>query len=193
MARKGNRGQGPQRQSKRPPSKYSEALLQVSVAVDVDGEAVVMRVGSLVGIGRVGIEPSDTHGSATIPRQGYWAVWDTGAPFTIIKPEVAEKAGIEGYAMVPLSGVTGETKIAPRARIVVAIAAVDTSTRRPHHQLHMLDHVVIHDLGVEFDVLIGMDLIARGDLEFVSDRAGRRVGLWRSPSRPRVIRYPDHS
>ncbi len=190
VAREGNRGQRQQR-PKLQPSKYSEALLQ-ALSTDI-GEMVVWRVESVVGVGRVDAASSLASGKVTVLSEGFRALWDTGAQSTIVTPDVAQKVGIRGDGMTMLAGVTGPPKPTPRARLVIAIAAADISTRRPHHQFHLIDHALIHDSGGAWDVLVGMDLMVRGDFEFVSDRAGHRIGVWRYPSRPRVIRYPNRT
>ena len=91
------------------------------------------------------------------------------------------------------SGVGGTIHEAKATRLVIAINAWHTDTFRPHLQFHLLDRAIIYDWDQsrEWNVLIGMDVITRGDFEFVSDRAGRRVVVWRSPSRRRMIKYPQ--
>ena len=157
------------------------------------GNTLIWRISSVIGLGNVNVSPENRHEmNVEIGQVGFLAIWDTGAPRTIVTPSVAEQAKLKPHGMVPITGVTGETRTWRMTRLVVAMQAWANSRSEPHHQFHVVEEAAIAekdaDLGCQ--VLIGMDVITRGDLEFITDRSGRRVVIWRYPARRRVIRYP---
>ena len=172
------------------PVRYTEALLAIESSVQ--GDTPVHRIMSVVGVGSVASSADSEEQHVTLTTQGFRAIWDTGAPRTIVTPAVAEAVGLKPEGMEIVGGVGGTTHEAKATRLVMAISAWHTDTFRPHLQFHLLDRAIIYDWDQsrEWNVLIGMDVITRGDFEFVSDRAGRRVVVWRYPSRRRVVKYP---
>ena len=173
------------------PVRYTEALLAIESSVQ--GDTPVHRITSVVGVGSVAAGADSKEQYGTVTTQGFRAIWDTGAPRTMVTPAVAEAVGLKPEGMEIVGGVGGTIHEAKATRLVIAINAWHTDTFRPHLQFHLLDRAIIYDWDQsrEWNVLIGMDVITRGDFEFVSDRAGRRVVVWRSPSRRRVIKYPQ--
>ena len=156
------------------------------------GNVQIWRISSVVGLGNVEMHPDNQEVSVEVGQVGFLSVWDTGAPRTIVTPSVAEQAKLEPHGVVPITGVTGVTQEWKKTRLVVAMQAWSNGRSQPCHQFHIVEEAAIaerdSDLGCQ--VLIGMDVIMRGDLALNTDRAGRRVVIWTYPARRRMVRYP---
>ena len=173
----------------------STVVTEVVFPVDPQqsGNMLIWRISSIVGLGNVTVNPDNKDEmNVEVGHHGFLAVWDTGAPRSIVTPSVAAQAGLKPHGIVPLAGVTGESRAWKMTRMVVAMQAWANGRSAPHHQLHIVEEAAIAekdaDLGCQ--VLIGMDIITRGDMELSTDRSGRRVLIWRHPVRRRAIKYP---
>ena len=173
----------------RPPT-YSEVVFPVDP--QMAGNLLVWRMSSIVGLGAVTVNANEGELNVEVSPHGFLAVWDTGAPRTIVAPSVAEQVGLQPHGIVPISGVTGERRSWKVARLTVAMQAWTRNRTRPHNHFHIVEEAAIaeRDSDLGFQVLLGMDVIMRGDLELATDRAGRRVVIWKHPTKRRAIRYP---
>ena len=178
-----------------PRNNSTPVLTEVVFPVDPQqsGNTLIWRISSIVGLGKVGVSPdNENEMNVEVGHHGFLAVWDTGAPRTIVTPSVAAQAGLEPHGIVPIAGVTGEVRAWKMTRLVVAMQAWADSRTQPHHQLHIVEEAAIaeRDADLGCQVLIGMDIITRGDWELATDRAGRRVAIWKHPAKRRAIKYP---
>lgn len=107
-----------------------------------------------------------------LPRSGdLKAVWDTGATGTSISASLAKSLSLEGFGETAVQGVTG--------------TAVCTTY---FVSLHLPNGVVIPQLevcdlegNIGCDVLIGMDVIGRGDFA-ITNHLGKTTFSFRMPS-----------
>jgi uncharacterized protein YchJ len=106
----------------------------------------------------------------TVPTTEYKAIWDTGATGTSITSKVATECGLKPTGMCRLRTASGET---------------DTNTY--FVSLYLPNMVCISQIRVteavlaDADVLIGMDVIAHGDLA-ITNHQGKTYMSFRMPS-----------
>ncbi len=99
------------------------------------------------------------------------AIWDTGANGSVITSKVVDVCGLKQIGLRRVLGVHGE------ATTKVFLVALEI-----HPQLGFpAVAVTLGDLGGEFDLLIGMDIINRGDFA-VSNFEGKTAFTFRHPS-----------
>ena len=107
------------------------------------------------------------------------ALWDTGATNTCISEELAQKLSMISTGKVDMSGSTGFSK--QNSYLVDII---------------LPNNVIINDLMVcdssigkqNLDMLIGMDIISRGDFA-VSNYDNKTAFTFRTPSEKKLIMY----
>ena len=100
----------------------------------------------------------------------FTAIWDTGAPFTLVVPRVVQTASLKQRGFKMVGGIGSEPKLRPAYPASIMLLAPNSL------DLQFVDVTMLEDddqLGGA-DVLIGMDIIAKGET-----RIGRRNGeLW---------------
>ena len=100
----------------------------------------------------------------------FTAIWDTGAPFTLVVPRVVQTASLKQRGFRKVGGIGSAPKQRPAYPASVVLRAPNAVN------LQFIDVTMLEDdnqLGGA-DMLIGMDIIAKGET-----RIGRRTGeLW---------------
>ena len=106
----------------------------------------------------------------------FFAIWDTGATNTVITERVVKDCGLKPIGMTKIYHVGGET----------------TDTNVHFINIRLPNNVEVYNLRVtegilqgQADVLIGMDIITKGDFA-VTNFKGRTVFSFRSPSTERI-------
>lgn len=108
------------------------------------------------------------------PRFPYHAIWDTGATMSVISERVAEVCRAPQVAETPVQGVHG---IAQRPVHLITLEL-------PNGIMIPALRVIAADLG-DAEVLIGMDVITRGDLA-VTNADGFTQFSFRTPSQGHI-------
>ena len=85
----------------------------------------------------------------------YKAVWDTGATRSSINIKIVKDLGLSPINMCSVIGVTGREKVYTYYLVI----------RSPHKVYHFLDPIPATKM--EDEVLIGMDVISRGDFVLI--------------------------
>jgi len=115
-------------------------------------------------------------GSPPTTQKGFTALWDTGASQTAVTPDVANSLKLvpDGYAHCHVPG--GET--VNTVTYTVAITLLNKEE---------LDSISVVQLGLleDFDVLIGMDIITKGDFAVTSEE-GRTCFSFRTPPQRKI-------
>ena len=100
----------------------------------------------------------------------FTAIWDTGAPFTLVVPRVVQTAGLKQRGFRKVGGIGSEPKQRPAYPASLLFLAPNSLS------LQFVDVTMLEDdsqLGGA-DMLIGMDIITKGET-----RIGRKNGeLW---------------
>ena len=148
------------------------------------------RIISQVGIATP-IKTDSKTGQTTLTtyERTFRAIWDTGAARTTVVPSVIATANLNPHGYCDNRGIDGIVKRRP-----VVLASIFMSTRQGDKQAltaHTAEMVVLESDGQlgDVDVLIGMDIISRGDMAITADNKGV---LWFSfchPHRGRLIRF----
>ena len=118
-------------------------------------------------------DPGDPAGHQPVVawKSQFTAIWDTGAPFTIVVPSVVQAARLQQRGFRPVGGIGTKPQKRPAFPASVVLS---TSGGKMHPQfvdVAMVEHDS-HLGGAE--LLIGMDIIAKGET-----RIYRRQGaLW---------------
>jgi len=81
------------------------------------------------------------------------AIWDTGATDSVITPNIAQQLSLFGVDTVNIAGVNSEG-VAPVSLVHIGL---------PNSVLVPSSRVTIAKIGGGADMLIGMDIISRGD------------------------------
>lgn len=124
-----------------------------------------VRIGSPIGnddkTGKLRLTTWDTN---------FTAIWDTGSPFTLVVPRVVQTASLKQRGFRKVGGIGSAPKQRPAYPASIMLLAPNSL------DLQFVDVTMLEDddqLGGA-DVLIGMDIIAKGET-----RIGRRNGeLW---------------
>jgi hypothetical protein len=128
------------------------------------------RVGTLVTPVRIGEAFGREQSTPSLPQTSYTAIWDTGASNTVITEKVIQECDLKPIGIVEVHTVGG----------VVNSPAYLVS-------VHLLNNVVIAQLKVikgevkGADILIGMDIIVRGDFA-ITNKGKKTVFSFRMPS-----------
>ena len=107
--------------------------------------------------------------SGTIPTKRFFthnAAWDTGAEVTIISPRVVEALGIKPFEHTSLMGIGGDEQV-DVYRIHLGL---------PNGYLYRNLIVYCSDID-DYDVLVGMNLIAQSDFFFTNINGKNRFSF----------------
>lgn len=110
-------------------------------------------------------------GAPQPPRKQYNALWDTGATSSMLTRRVVEDLGLEPEGYSSVFHVGGEAEHAPRYFVNLVLFS----------EGHFPSVSVAEGMLLGNDVLIGMDIINRGDFA-VSNRNGATSFCFRIPS-----------
>lgn len=118
----------------------------------------------------------------------FHALWDTGAYQTMVEPRLLDELGLSPYGFQTFTGVDGVTVERPVCQATIAMIDIPLTTEADENviSLHEVDVGVLeHDgqLGEDVDVLIGMDIISRGDFAISQDEFGKIWCSFRHPSK----------
>ena len=120
---------------------------------------------------------SDALKNISVPDSGEPAackcrgLWDTGASNSVISKRLVSKLQIPAVSKVPIIGVNG--------RFETTSHVIDLWL--PNKFVVRYVNVTMGELSPDFDVLIGMDIISRGDFS-ISNYQGHTIFSFRSPS-----------
>ena len=123
--------------------------------------------------------------ASLISGERFTAIWDTGSTITAVVPRVMAKTHLHPHGFINHAGIDGINK---RRSTVLASIAMSTSGGTTYYSTRMVLLERDDQLGGA-DVLIGMDIISRGDFAVSADEKGQ---LWCSfccPHRLRPIRF----
>ena len=98
-------------------------------------------------------------------------LWDTGATYSVISDKIVKQLKLPIISKTPIIGVNG--------RFETTTHIVDLWL--PNHAVFRKVRVIKGTFNKEFDVLIGMDIITRGDFA-ISNFNGKTLFSFRSPS-----------
>jgi predicted aspartyl protease len=104
----------------------------------------------------------------------YIAIWDTGATGTVISQKVINECGLKPISMAEVN-TANETRLTS-----VYLASIFLPYRVYFSQLRVIEGTIS-----EGDVLIGMDIITRGDLA-ITNSDGRTTFSFRWPSTKKI-------
>ena len=135
-------------------------------------------------------------------KKPYTALWDTGSADTYVVPKVISAEGLQRVGFKDTGGIGGET--VERNVYQAAVVTFTDLTVQPGTQNVSPRDFLIHATTVvgverddqfknEFDILIGMDIISRGDMALSTDSKGRRWMSFLHPSRRRRLNLGDVS
>ena len=105
----------------------------------------------------------------------FQAIWDTGATGTVITQRVADTCGLQPIGRTKVHTVGGEKES------LVYLASVFLPNKIGISPIT----VTVGELGGDCDVLIGMDIISRGDFA-VTNKDGNTLFSFRMPSTERI-------
>lgn len=105
----------------------------------------------------------------------FQAIWDTGATGTVITQSVADTCGLQPIGRTKVHTVGGEKES------LVYLASVFL----PNNIGITPITVTVGELGGDCDVLIGMDIISKGDFA-VTNKDGKTLFSFRMPSTERI-------
>ena len=120
---------------------------------------------------------SDTLKNVDLPRNGEpqaykcQGLWDTGASCSVISKRLVSELGLPAISKVPIIGVNG--------KFITTSHVIDLWL--PNKYVVRRVNVTMGTLSPNFDVLIGMDVITRGDFS-ISNYQGHTIFSFRSPS-----------
>ncbi len=112
----------------------------------------------------------------TLNAKKYKAIWDTGATSTVITQKVVNDLGLKQVSVAQLTTASGKKDDAPVYLVAIFLPNL---VYRP--ELMVVQASVTGDA----EVLIGMDIIGRGDFA-VSNKDGKTVFTFRMPSLERI-------
>ena len=104
------------------------------------------------------------------------AMWDTGATQSLVSLSVVERLGVKPYGKVPVESHTGEIEWKNTYHVHLGLPTGDA----------VLDVEAMEDNGESYDVVIGMDVIAKGDFAF-TNKDGKSVFSFRIPSEETIV------
>ena len=98
-------------------------------------------------------------------------LWDTGASNSVISKRLVDKLNLPAISKVPIIGVNG--------KFITTSHVIDLWL--PNNYVVRRINVTMGTLSSDFDILIGMDIIVKGDFS-ISNYQGHTVFSFRSPS-----------
>lgn len=130
----------------------------------------------------------------------FTALWDTGSADTYVVPKVVAAANLQRTGFKETGGIGGET--VQRDVYQAAVVTFSGLTVPPGGGTVAPSNFLIHATTVvgverddqfknEFDILIGMDIIGRGDMALSTDSRGRRWMSFLHPSRRKRLNLGD--
>jgi len=103
------------------------------------------------------------------------AMWDTGATNTLISPKIVKALGLKPYGKSGISSANG---------------IIETNTYLIHVGIPsgsiVTNILALEDDNEDYEVVIGMDIIAQGDFAF-SNKDGHSTFSFRIPSEEEII------
>jgi hypothetical protein len=122
----------------------------------------------------------DSSGSPTVSSlhlKKFVAIWDTGATASVVTQAVIDRCGLIATGMTQVHGIHGDT-VSDTFLVTIGL---------PNKVLFQELRVTRGELpgGAEGDILIGMDIIGRGDFA-VTNRDGITVFSFRLPSKAHI-------
>ncbi len=104
----------------------------------------------------------------------HYTVWDTGATNTIISPKIVKELGLKPFDTSGISGIGGyvETQLY-KIGIILPNGLI-------------IKELVVLESEMDFDMIIGMDVITLGDFCF-SNKDGVSVFSFRLPSKEHIV------
>jgi len=147
-------------------------------AFTIRANARALRIETNVGISR----PRTAEEVAAGPEHNGKAVWDTGATGSVIHPRIAKDLELIESGKKKIQGVNSE--------YLTSLYMVD---------IYLPNMVCVQGVQVSvfgsqsmnFDMLIGMDLISMGDFAF-TNLGGKSVFSFRTPSMAQIDYVEDH-
>lgn len=122
-------------------------------------------------------DPS-THTKPLTPQncgaKEFVAIWDTGATNTVVSPKIVKECGLKPIGVVKVHTAGGEI-LSP-----VYLASIFLPNHVFFPQLRVTEGTIL-----DADVLIGMDIITRGDFA-ITNSGGRTTFSYRWPSVERI-------
>lgn len=125
-------------------------------------------------------DPAD--GSAAPPLVQFDAIWDTGATGCVITQKVVDACGLKPIRMAEVHGVHG-SKLAEVYLVNIYL---------PNHVAFARVHVTKGELPPDTDLLIGMEIINRGDFS-VTNKDGITKFSFRVPSLKHIDYVQEHN
>lgn len=117
-------------------------------------------------------------------------LWDTGATRSLITQRVVDELRINPHGVGNVVGITSEVQHWPVVRLVVALRGrADGGDMQVRY--YLINHVNVSRQRApdqDWDMLLGMDVIGLGDLQFFEDTDGKRRFVWIDPPKPRPLR-----
>jgi len=99
------------------------------------------------------------------------ALWDTGANKSVIRPEIVEKLNMKCISLGEMGGISGKSNLC---------GVYFVNIHFPNKKI-MKDVCIIENYPPTCEVLIGMDVISKGDFA-ISNYNGKTTFTFRSPS-----------
>ena len=147
------------------------------------------QITSVVRIGESSVDADNPNEfSLSSPRKLCTALWDTGAISTVVEPHVIDSLGIEPIGYEESFGIEGVVTTRPKYKLTIIlakepIAAFSDDTLVSLHEVSALKLEEDGQLGENIDILIGMDIIQRGDFAVTQDSSGDVWFSFRHPAR----------
>jgi hypothetical protein len=118
---------------------------------------------------QVNLQQSETTVTLNVNTTQYSAVWDTGAPYTVIVPKVVRDAGLTPNGFRDSAGIDGE-KLRRRSCCVLGVVILTAGGL----SCHICNATVLErdDQLRGIDILIGMDVMSQGTT--IINRESRR-------------------
>lgn len=111
----------------------------------------------------------------------YTAIWDTGATNSVISKRVADELGLHPFTFATVNHAGGKSNRVPVYRVNIELP----------NQVGFIGINVSEGVLAGANVLIGMDIITRGDFA-VSNYNGHTTFSYRVPSMEKVDFVPQH-
>ena len=147
----------------------------------------------------VGTPPvtSDDGGSVQVDLHEvpFKALWDTGSAWTMVVPKVIRAAKLKAVGFRQTRGIDGT--VTSRRTYHASVATASNLTIRPGGKPQGVTQIKLHATTVvglerddqlgDIDMLIGMDIIGRGDMALSTDAQGTRWMSYLHPTTRRKL------